>query len=492
MFDGIRSFIGKAIMPRAQASGEAMNGGRSTRHREDKAYKRRYNLDEERSVGPWNRAKTLLECRDLLTNSPLAIAISGTLERNVVGMSGLTPEAKTGDKVWDDAAEEHFREWCKIADYRGRTNFAGLQRLCIPTRLSDGIVAFVMTDTGQLQGIEAERIATPSDKARDGSIINGCKLDPTGRVAGWYVHARNQHGGVSADYEFVDAVDMIFLSAPFRFDQIFGHPDLAAAINPLKDLDDFKLSTLLTARLQSRQAVAIKTEQGAGRSAMMSAKDATEDTAQKRVKEEFDGYTAKHYLETGEAIENIANPTPGPQFVGYTEQQGQDITALFGLPWDFVTMNFHKGSFAQSKAALSLAYKTIQAWQIWLRDGLCQRVWNWVIARAIKFGDLPPAPVDSRGFSTWYKVDWTFPDREWIDPKDAIDAEMAEFRMGKTTLSRITGKTGAAWEDTLRQKAKELQVAKQIETEFGLQPGDLVNAYTNAQAPIQPGAANVA
>ena len=103
MFDRIRSAIGNAILPRAQASGEAMNGGRSTRHREDKAYKRRYNLDEERSVGPWNRAKTLLECRDLLTNSPLAIAISGTFERHVVGLEGLIPEAKTGVREIDEA-----------------------------------------------------------------------------------------------------------------------------------------------------------------------------------------------------------------------------------------------------------------------------------------------------------------------------------------------------------------------------------------------------
>lgn len=486
MFNRVLSFFRPQAAPAQAQSQDALDASRSTRHREDKAYRRSFPTDEERNVSPWAAEKTRLECRDLARNSPLVNAILGCLERNVVGPEGMTPQARTANQDWNTAAEGVFRERAKIMDYRGRLNLAGLQRLSVFTRPTDGNVFFVMTDTGQLQPIEAERIGTPPKLQSDGNIINGCQLDSEGRTLGWYVCTRSKSGGLDRqDYEFVEARDMIHLASPFRFDQIFGHPDLAAVVNKIKDKEDFDISTLLTARLQSRNSIVIKTEQGAARASNLGAKDATGDTEQKRVKEEFDGYTQKIFVKPGESSENIPNPTPGPQFVGFDEHLAQEICSRFGLPYDVVSMNFHKGSFAQSKAALVMAYKTIEAWQIWLRDALMQRLWNWTIARAIRDGLLPPAPVDERGFSTWYLVDWIFPGREWIDPKDAIDAEMAEFRMGKTTLSAITAKTGRDWEAQLEQKAKELQAATELEKRYKLAPGTLINAFTNAQAPIE-------
>jgi capsid protein len=161
------------------------------------------------------------------------------------------------------------------------------------------------------------------------------------------------------------------------------------------------------------------------------------------------------------------------------------IYARFGLPYDIGQMDFQKGSFAQSKAALTMAYQTFQAWQIWLRDSLMQRLWNWTIARGINDGFLPPAPMDARGFSTWYKVDWSFPGREWIDPQDAVQAEMAEYRLGKTSLASIVKKTGRDYEDVLLEKAGEMLYAKRLEEAYKLPPGSLINAFTNAQAPIE-------
>lgn len=488
LFNRVRSFF---TAPQSSFGGAYGHTG-DTRYRKDAAYTRSFPTDEDRNIGAWGRRRVALECRDQVRNNAVVAGLIERFQNYTVGPHGINPQAKTKDQEWNRAAESYFAEWCKVADYRGRTDFKGLLKVAEASTFDSGECFFVLTDTGKLQPIEAERIATPQDLVSDKRIIDGVKLTDDGIVIGYYVHTRNESGNVntsSDSWEFVYARDMIHFIAPgFRFDQVRGTPRMAACINSLRDYRDFQDSTLLTARHQAKMSLAITTESGANRPA--GARDATPQTTEKKQKQEYFGDLAVFNLSPGEKAELMEPASPGPQFGDFSIHILREFGARFGMPYEMLMLDFQKGSFAQSKAALLSFYRTIESDQCALRDIICQRVWNWIIAKAIKRGDIGPAPIDERtGFSTWYKVVWQFPGHEWIQPGEVIAAERDEYRLGKKSLASITNTTGKDWEDVLADKANEINRAQQIVEEYGLDKKglnfrDLIDASTNSQRPL--------
>jgi capsid protein len=154
-------------------------------------------------------------------------------------------------------------------------------------------------------------------------------------------------------------------------------------------------------------------------------------------------------------------------------------------------LDFSQTNYSNARAALIQTYKTFETWQEWLSRGFLQRVWNWRIAKAIRAKDLPPAPrVD--GVNQWFRVQWSFPSYEWIDPQNQTQSELLGYQMGKTSLTRVIRSTGADVEDVLREKASELILAKRICDEAKAQgvtitPDMLIHATIPGQVNKQTG-----
>jgi capsid protein len=186
--------------------------------------------------------------------------------------------------------------------------------------------------------------------------------------------------------------------------------------------------------------------------------------------------------------------TPGSQFPAFTERIARIIGASFGLPYEFVLLDFSMGSFSSSRAALLQTYRTFEGWQRWLIGGMLQPIWNWRIAKAIKAGDLPPAPVDARGVSEWYKVRWQRPEFGWVDPQSENQGHILAINAGASTLSEWCGKRGRDAEDVLHEKGADIttaiKVAESINAAHGTNltwrdlivtnmPGQVVNQPTD-------------
>jgi hypothetical protein len=88
-----------------------------------------------------------------------------------------------------------------------------------------------------------------------------------------------------------------------------------------------------------------------------------------------------------------------------------------------------------------------------------QPVWNWRIAKAIKEGQLPPAPVDARGVSEWYKVRWQTPEFGWVDPQSENQGHILAINAGASSLTEWCGKRGRDAEDVLREKGADINNA---------------------------------
>lgn len=155
-------------------------------------------------------------------------------------------------------------------------------------------------------------------------------------------------------------------------------------------------------------------------------------------------------------------------------------------------LDFSVGGAGNNRAALLQTHRTFDTWQAWLVDKMLSRVWNWRIAKAIKAKDIPPAPVDSRGYSEWYKVEWQPPEYGWIDPQKESAANLADFKMGARSLSNITRKQGKDAEDVLMEKGKDIAAAMRIASEINKASGtnitwrDLIDVSLPGQnAPAQ-------
>jgi lambda family phage portal protein len=472
----------------------AYDGSNSTRHRPTQAGTVSFAEDEDKAAGSHGREQLRLECRDLRRNNALIAGLCERFADNVVG-PGIHPQAKTESPEWNQRAEDYWREWCKVCDVRQRVDMREIQRLAVQMRLLAGEVAIILTDGGQLQPIEPDRICTPGklDADQRKNVVDGFRVEPrTGMVMGAYVLPRDGNGSVdeAADYDYIARENLIHLTRPFRFDQVRGIPDFAPVINSLVDWQALNQSTLNSAQKQAMTSHVIKKDGGVG---SIGARLGDQSVGEVRFEKFEDGQN--YYMKPGEDVIPLGVTQPGASFMAYSEMLLRIIGAALGLPYEFLLLDFSKGSYSSSRAALLQTYRTFTSWQEWI-DRAMQRTWNWRIAKAIKAGELPQAPLDARGISQWYRVQWSHPEWEWVDPQNQQQSDLMAFQLGSKSHSEITRKRGRDTEEVLRDKAKDMQTAARLESEYGLAPGSLINAQIPGQtqpvAQQQPeGATNV-
>jgi len=433
-------------------------GAVDSRNRKKNALWRSLPFDEDRVVGQHDLDVLRRECLDMRRNNAIVAGVVERFADHVVGPQGIMPQAKTEDPAWNEEAEAFWSEWSKIADFRRRVNLRELQRLAVQSRLLMGDCGFVMIDNGQLQPVEAMRIADPARDKPD-SVVNGVRLTPEGIPAAYYVHPRDKNGVVdAARFDVVRADNFIFCSRPMRIDQIRGIPELAPVLNAITDFGRLQENTLTKSVLDSMMAWAVKKHGGAGNLANLGPRGYSDDGGSGQKFERFEPNTV-HYLEPDEDIQSLASNTPNPQYVAFCEMTLRIIASALCIPYEFLLLDFKGGSFSASRAALMTTYRTFSMWQNWLIESFLQRLWNWRIAKAIKRGELPPAPVDKRGYSTWYKVRWTTPRYDWIDPQAEAIGNIYNVALGVDSVSDVVATKGKDVEDVLMQKQKDLITA---------------------------------
>ena len=465
------------------------DGAERNRHQPRLRWNRSVGKDEDSMIGPYDREQLRLRCRNLRRNDSVTAGIVERISDNVVG-NGITPQAKTSDPEWNDAAESFWTDWSKVPDLRQRINMRSMQKLVTEERIASGDCGFVMTTGGQLQPIEGERIATP-EKLKDKGVVDGVRVDPkTGITLGYYVFGRDDNGTVdtaSKNYDFVPRENFIYCMKPNRFDQVRGIPELAPVINSIQYIHDLQQATLEKAKMDAYKGWFIGQENNTG-PGNLGARNAGKDVDASTYEYQLSGQTI--YGNPGDKIESLASNTPNPQYMAFMEKSLRLVGSALGLPYEFVLLDFSEGSYASSRAALLQTYRTFTDWQEWLTSSFLQRTWNWRIAKAIKAGQLPKAPIGKNGVSEWYKVEWSFPEFGWVDPQNEAQANLLEYQMGTNTITQMNRKKGRDVEDVFREKGMEIAHAQRVAEEINAKMGTNLTwqSIISAQIPGQTSA----
>ena len=461
-------------------------GGASSRKRKSQAYRRSLPYDEDRALKSSGRANLRLECSDMRRNNPIVGGVCERFSDNIVGAVGLTPQPKTADDSWNDEAREYWNEWSKVCDYRRRVNMRDLQRIAVQSRLIQGDMGTALLDNGQLQPFESERIDTPNKLRNMPNVIDGIQIDGAGAPRTYYLINRNDRGGLDREqYKTYDRTDFIHLTRSWRLDQLRGIPELANVMPMLVDFARLQEETLNKAQLDAMHAWLITTSEGAAKAANLGPRNTS--SANSNVQHEaFDG-GMNYYLNKGEDAKSLASNTPNPQYVEYSKLMLKLIGGALSMPYEMLMLDFSEGSFSSSRAALQQTYNTFSMWQSWLIDGYLQRIWNWRIAKAIRDGDIPPAPQNDRGISQWYKVQWQRPGYDWLDPSKESKANIDNWNMGACSLDDITRKAhGREASDVMDAKIRNVLYAHNQAEASGI-PNftwrDVINSTSAGMAP---------
>lgn len=481
------SFLSKTF-----ALGSGYAGAEQSRKRVVQGWRRSTPKDEDKHLSSYSRDVIRCELKDLYRNNSIVKAIIQRVTDNVIG-NGIYIQAKTKDQKWNALAEQFFTNWSKSSDFNGRVNLHNQARMGVTARFLDGDCGFILTKGGKVQGIESERIVSPDSKdvyEPSTQIVQGVQLDKYGVTEGYYIGNRTANGEVdNKNTVFVDAADFIFLSNPFRFDQIRGIPDLAPVVNRIRDHDELSEATLTKAKLAAFRAFAVKRKEGRAniptngnnRLANVDA-DYSEVPPLNKI-----GQMSVYHLTPEESVEDLESKTPSSTYKDFDEIILREISAAIGLPYELMMMNFSTGGYASNRAALLQSYVVFDQWQEWIIENFYRRIWNWRIAKAIKDGTLPPAPVGDDGVSEWYKIDFTTPSRAVVDPGKEISANERAYLLGQTSLTQIVREQGRSIDDVLKEKANDIVLAIKLAAEVNKSVGKEVITFRDIITPSTPG-----
>lgn len=208
----------------------------------------------------------------------------GIISRMVTDIinAGLSPESTPEEEIlglpedsladWAETVEKRWNLYGQskeIVDYKGTREEGELQGQIYTESLICGdclVIARIDEDTDlpKIQIVNGDRIQTPFEFGMDENVIDGVRVDADGKHVGYYV----KNGTVdilNETFVYVPAVgksgrrvSWMVYGPVKREDGIRGEPLLGVAIQPLKDISDYRGSTQLKAKLNAMIAMFIK------------------------------------------------------------------------------------------------------------------------------------------------------------------------------------------------------------------------------------------
>jgi capsid protein len=240
---------------------------------------------------------------------------------------------------------------------------------------------------------------------------------------------------------------------PDRADQCRGVPLLASVVALLLDKKEYSQSTLLKAKLEAFKVFAIENAGGSMGPANLGARDANptaDPTKETKIEKHAGGET--WYMPRGATMRTHESSAPGSTYAPFTQIILEEIACALSIPVSVLMLK------NPTRSELVMASKTVNRLHKLVSDLMLQRLWNWRIAKAIKEGDLNPAPAIN-GKSTWWHCEWMPSGMEWTDPVEQSQAAVSDYNMGIRSLTEIAKARGREYTDILADKAGEIEQA---------------------------------
>ena len=463
---------------KAYAAYESAN--RSPRDRDPRGIVRglRGRDGESKAFPITDRVTTVNEIQDLARNDGgLITTLLTRLTDHVVG-NGIKPQARTDDDDWNEAAEYYYSKiWSEMFDFDGRMGFSFIgdgQKLLIDDAHMRGESFLRLMSDSRIQWFESETCRDPQ-KLNDRIFSDGLHLSPAGWVSGANFQFKR-----TRDQELIDVYvarnNLIHAHNPFmRARQHRGIPVFASVVPRMQRYLETLDAMQLKVQLEAQQTL-VFSGSGPGGNVLndMPFNGSTSDGDSRKFNEIKMSKGMIYDLPDGRNLASVETRTPSGEHMPYMTEHVQAISACMGIPHS-VAMMLTGGSYAATRGQILAFEHTVARWYDYVVK-VSQRTWNFAIAKAVKEGKLPPAPVrDIRGVkrSQWDIVEWTQPKRLTLNPLEDQKINDARFARGDATMTQIMKQDNreikAVWDERGREVKDAIERAQKIKEDTGVE-----------------------
>lgn len=465
-------------------------GGRRNRHTDG------WQAGSSSADGQIGPAVALLRerMRDLVRNNPHAAMAVQVLVNNMVG-SGIRPRAKTGSKALNKKVDALWDIWSRQADAHGHGDVYGLMALAVREMIEGGdcfaVPHFGRVGNGQalvplqIELREADHLDVGKNALLEGGgeIRDGIEYDAKGRrVALWLF---DHHPGDNRMMRWTkdsrrSPLDRVAHLFERQRVQSRGVPWGAPSLIDMRHFDDWRQTELVRKKTEACLAGVVVSDEEPATGPDGKSLGTLMTDSEGNVVEEFTPGMIVH-VRGATSFETVTPQATGG--VGeWSRVQLHAVAAGFRVPFCLMTGDLKENNFASSRVGLNEFRRMVEMMQ-WtaIIPMLLEPWWAWFIQAAQLAGHLP-----ERGD---YVAEWAPPRFESVNPKQDVDADIAEVRAGFASPQMMIAKRGYDPAAVLNEWSDWIKLMDQARVAFDCDPRRVAKAGTaQPDAPAPDGA----
>lgn len=426
--------------------------------------------EAERDFTGSDRLNAMAQARQQIEETPLGMAILQRHLDHVIGPE-YTLSMRTDDSVWNAEVEDWWNDEKDLLDIRGMRSWGGLNRCWQGRRLVDGDVGIVLVadqfdgrPRDFVQTIEADRIFKGKDTTDD-----GIDQDPAGMPLRFHVNKRDPKDGTQA--QIYEREDFVFF--PYqpneRAEMKRGVSAFLQLLNLLKDYG--QTFDAMCQKVKNAAFIGLLFKQDpspAGGFGFGETKKEDETGTNRAHVAMVPGMNL--HPSANEDVKVLESATPNPEFVPFLRWQIRMMGVTIGIPLEYLFADPSETNYAGLMALAQMFRKSIRTHQHEVKR-IDRRIFNWKLARAIKFDVLtPPA-----GMARPWSHDWCAPSGGFIDPlKEAMALKvLIENRLITRQDAIAAISDGRDFDGTIKQIKRERDAMAGLDPEPTGKPADI-------------------
>lgn len=420
-----------------------------------------------------NRRRLRNRSRYECMNNSYARGIVNTLANDCIG-TGPRLQMQTGLKAVDEAIERAFADWC--------TSIALCDKLLAmrTARVESGEVFAVLGRNPGLDSpvqldfrlIEADQVTTPDLAFMDRGKIDGIEFDEWGNPT--HYHVLKAHPGdllTTLEYDRVPAEFVIHYFRADRPGQSRGVPEITPAIPLFALLRRYTLAAISAAEVAAMFAGILYSEAPADG-------DGDEVAPMEAVELEARSLLT---VPAGHRMEQMKSEQPTTTYGDFKREILNEIARCLNMPFNVAAGNSSSYNYASGRLDHQMYDYAIRIDRKQIERVILDRLLWAFLREAILVSDLLPLAVRTlvRQRGELPKHQWFWDSREHVDPSKEAAAQDQRLKNNTTTLASEYARVGRDWEVELRQRAKELELMR----ELGLTPEQAAPAPSGVVSP---------
>jgi lambda family phage portal protein len=389
-----------------------------------------------------------------VANNSYARGIVLTLANDVVG-TGPSLQMLTDNVEANRLIEQAFAQW---ADAVGLAQKLRTMRMA---RADSGEAFAVLINNPSvdhavqldLRLIEADQVATPAYAAFN-QQTDGIVFDRFGNPVQY--HVLRQHPGealiwaTGQDFDRIPAGSLIHYFRPDRPGQSRGIPDITPALPLFAQLRRYTLAVIAAAETAADFAAVLYTDAPAnGEAESVEPMDLVE--LERRMATVLPG---------GWKLGQITAEQPATTYGEFKRELLNEIARCLNMPFNVAAGNSSGYNYASGRLDHQTYFKSIRVDQSHLEAVVLDRLLSAWLAEAILVEGLLPQSLHS--IDMRFPHQWFWEGHEHVDPAKEASAQAMRLESNTTTLAAEYARQGKDWEVELRQRAKEVQLCKEL------------------------------